>query len=857
MKAMRVTIVVILMLSSLGCLMSVQAKTPPAPSLAPVEEPAGGDSLPTEPAAVDTPAAALAASATSAPLDTAAPVADTAAPEVLPSATDTPSPLPPAAVQADNPNPPASPLKLIFIHHSTGGNWLADLDQHASAGGLGRALMENNYYVSATNYGWGPDSIGDRTDLGNWWEWFNGPNSATYLAALYAENEQNFGDFGSWPRLDADPGGENVIVMFKSCFPNSQLGGSPNDPPTTGDNPLRGMDSSAGDEIFNVANAKGIYNDLLTYFATRQDRLFVVITAPPLLADETDAAHAANARAFNNWLVNDWLDAYTYSNVAVFDFYNVLTSSGGNVDVNDLGQESGNHHRWWNGALQHTQTVANNFSAYAPPGDSHPNTAGGQKATGEFVSWLNVQVNRWTGEAPSPSLKLHLPLITNGTPTPPPAGDLLQTSDFTYLGAFRLPDDGERPRTFAYGGNAMTFNPAGDSSGAQDGFAGSLFITGHDRLPYGELPDGSQVAEVDIPLPVISRNLADLNTAGFLQGFQNVAAGFFSGLDEIPRLGLAYLDTPATGPKLHLAWGQHLQPDPPVASHAWFDLDLSTPNLQGTWFIGERSLYSVNGYLFEIPAAWADANASGRYLAGGRFRDGGWSGMGPALFAYRPWVDASGTPAASGTHLPETTLLLYASSQDTTAIEHAMTGYQHPDEWEGGAWLTTAGGRSAVIFAGTKSIGVKYWYGFLNPAGPDQPCIAQDMLSDFTVCRLADGSACPAADMVECPGHTSYRGWWSTAFAAQIIFYNPADLAKVAAGQLASWEPQPYAVLNLDSILFHNPQGIEAEMLGTGVQRRYRIGDIAYDRAHSLLYILELFADDAKPAVHVWRIGAP
>lgn len=43
-------------------------------------------------------------------------------------------------------------------------------------------------------------------------------------------------------------------------------------------------------------------------------------------------------------------------------------------------------------------------------------------------------------------------------------------------------------------------------------------------------------------------------------------------------------------------------------------------------------------------------------------------------------------------------------------------------------------------------------------------------------------------------------------------------------------------------------------MLGTGGQRRYRIGDIAYDRANDLLYVLELFADSAKPVVHVWRV---
>ena len=97
---------------------------------------------------------------------------------------------------------------------------------------------------------------------------------------------------------------------------------------------MRGQDAWSG--YHTVANAKGIYADLLTYFATRQDRLFVVITAPPLAAGETDASHAANARAFNNWLVNDWLDGYPHANVAVFDYYNVLTSNGCNANANDL-----------------------------------------------------------------------------------------------------------------------------------------------------------------------------------------------------------------------------------------------------------------------------------------------------------------------------------------------------------------------------------------------------------------------------------------------------------------------------------------------------------------------------------------
>jgi len=446
----------------------------------------------------------------------------------------------------------------------------------------------------------------------------------------------------------------------------------------------------------------------------------------------------------------------------------------------------------------------------------------------------------------------YLPLVIHplsATPNP----SRLQPGDLLYLGAFRLPEGGERPRTFAYGGNAMTFNPDGDPGGPHDGFPGSLFITGHDRLPYGELPDGDQVAEVNIPVPLMAAHPSALNQATFLQGFHDVAQGFFNGLDEIPRIGMQYLNITATGPKIHLAWGQHFQ-ETAIASHAWFDPNLSAPNVRGTWFIGNQSLYSVNGYMLEIPAAWADQYAQDRYLGTGRFRDGGWSGMGPALFAYRPWMDASGTPAPAGTHLEETVLLLYEKSSSTLNIERCLNGYQHADEWEGAAWITALTGKTAVLFAGTKGTGTKYWYGWVNPAGPEYPCVEEELIGQFALCRLADGTPCPEADLHECTGHNDYRGWWSSRFDAQFIFYDPADLARVAQRQMQPWEPQPYAVLDIDERLFLNPSRVEPEMLGTGVQRRYRIGDVTYDRNNGLLYVLELFADEAAPVVHVWSV---
>jgi|GEM_PF-1971997 len=292
---------------------------------------------------------------------------------------------------AFNPNPPAAPVRLIFIHHSTGENWLADAN-----GRLGISLRNNNYFVSDTNYGWGPDSIGDTTDIGHWWNWFRGPNSTTYLPALYSEG----GKHSAYSRLSSAPSGKNQIIMFKSCFPNSALQGSPSDPvPPIGSNPLRGEDSSSVNHT--VANAKGIYIDLLEYFGTRQDRLFIVVTAPPL----SDPTYAANARAFNQWLTNTWLKDYPHNNVAVFDFYNLLTTNNGGPNINDLRKETGNHHRLWDNVIQHRTDGDDDPSPNTleyPSGDDHPSQAGNRKAAAEFAELLNIYYHCWKGTGDCP-----------------------------------------------------------------------------------------------------------------------------------------------------------------------------------------------------------------------------------------------------------------------------------------------------------------------------------------------------------------------------------------------------------------------------------------------------------------------
>ena len=287
-----------------------------------------------------------------------------------------------AAGAAVNTAPPAAPVKLVFIHHSTGEAWLAD-----GHGGLGLALAANNYFVSDTNYGWGPEAIGDSTDIGHWWSWFCSPGSPTYMSALYSESAQSC----SYSRLASDPGGANQIVLFKSCFPNSDLLGSAAAPvPAIADNPLKGQ--AAGGSDFTVANAKGIYADLLPYFAAHQEKLFACLVAPPIQAPQIPA----NGRALADWLVDEWLAAYPYHNVFVFDFYNVLSSKTGG-GASDVGLAGGNHHRVWNGAVQHKSDDGVDHLMYPSGGDDHPSAAGDQKATAELLPLLNYAYNRWKG----------------------------------------------------------------------------------------------------------------------------------------------------------------------------------------------------------------------------------------------------------------------------------------------------------------------------------------------------------------------------------------------------------------------------------------------------------------------------
>lgn len=389
----------------------------------------------------------------------------------------------------------------------------------------------------------------------------------------------------------------------------------------------------------------------------------------------------------------------------------------------------------------------------------------------------------------------------------------IEPGQLTYQGAFRLPDG---PEEYAWGwsGQGLAYHPDGDAEGEDDGYGGSLFGTGHNWNTW--------VSEVSIPRPVISptRNVEDLNTARTLQQFADIRGNLYEGRDlEQPRVGLVYLPPQGeqTAGKLYFCWAAHMGQGAKEPTHGWCEPDLSNPRPAGLWSIAGLDQYLTCDYITTIPRSWADANTPGMELVTGRMRDGGQASQGPTLIAYGPWNQ--GNPPAAGAELPGVVLLRYSAITDEQ--QNNMNGYAHSDDWSGVAWLDV-GGRSAVAFVGTKGVG-ECWYGFANgvvwPEGGPYPPVP------------------------EYPN--DQRGWWSERFVPQIMLYDPADLAAVAAGKAEPHEPQPYAVIDIDELMFRRPDRPDM----------HRVGAVAADNERGLLYVIELRGDEDKSLIHVWKIA--
>lgn len=266
---------------------------------------------------------------------------------------------------------PTQPLRLLFIHHSIGGQLLAErgpererasciLESHPNGGGLRARLQAEGYEVHEASYG---SEIGDRTDLLDW-----KPKFSTLMDKILRVDE-NDRALSQDRKID--------IVMFKSCFPNSHF-------VAEGEAP-----GNAGGPELTVWNAKAALSSLLAELAKRPKTLFVYVTAPPaapagagpalkvlakrllgrIPSKEAALEQGRLARAFNAWIVSPdgWLEGYPSRNVVIYDLYDALTDHG---KSNHLVYASGDG------------------------SDSHPTSEGNARASEALPAFLNRAVRR-------------------------------------------------------------------------------------------------------------------------------------------------------------------------------------------------------------------------------------------------------------------------------------------------------------------------------------------------------------------------------------------------------------------------------------------------------------------------------
>lgn len=230
--------------------------------------------------------------------------------------------------------------RMIFLHHSVGHGILYQ-------GGLRDSLLEMGILVKGATYG---DEIGQQTDMCDWLPKFQ--KDMNRILTFKAHPDKYYQDSTT-----------NDLVMFKSCFPNSDIVAPGSDP----------GDPTAREKT--IANYKAAFNGLKVELTRHSKTLFVYLTAPPLAPDAGTSVEAARrAREFNHWLIGDFLPAYKQesglNNLVIFDLFDIL------ADPDNF--------------LRKEYRIG--------PGDSHPNKVGNQEVARRFMDFFRPVWTAWESQ---------------------------------------------------------------------------------------------------------------------------------------------------------------------------------------------------------------------------------------------------------------------------------------------------------------------------------------------------------------------------------------------------------------------------------------------------------------------------
>ena len=185
---------------------------------------------------------------------------------------------PPALAQA---------TRVIFLHHSTGESLIEEGDVREGLTALGHEFFDHGYNDDGLRLADGSytgthfDVPGDNTDPDGFAEIFAQP--------LHDPPDNAFSHLMQYD-----------VIAFKSCFPASNIG-----------------------DDAQLAQYRSYYLSIRDRVDQYPGKLFIVLTPPPQVPNNSDAEEATRARAFANWLKSEEYRAGR-SNVFVFDFFDIL-----------------------------------------------------------------------------------------------------------------------------------------------------------------------------------------------------------------------------------------------------------------------------------------------------------------------------------------------------------------------------------------------------------------------------------------------------------------------------------------------------------------------------------------------------
>lgn len=198
---------------------------------------------------------------------------------------------------------------LFFLHHSTGDGFVVEGDI--------RGYIEDYNQPRGTNYefwdhGYNGDGLRDPAGT---------PTGTSY--EIPDDNTDPDGLYRLWTGSDGVAvASRNLIlnnhqvIAFKSCFP-----------------------ASAISDTDTLNQYKSWYLEMRDVFDSRPDRVFVVMSTPPLHRLSTNRTEARNARTFASWLKSSEYLA-GHSNIVCFDLFDVLAEpDDGSATANMLRYE--------------------------------------------------------------------------------------------------------------------------------------------------------------------------------------------------------------------------------------------------------------------------------------------------------------------------------------------------------------------------------------------------------------------------------------------------------------------------------------------------------------------------------------